>query len=268
MADLTLLIEKSGPEYQLDSFDNRIAHVTPGYRPASPRPGLINKLPRFRRSSAPSIVKERGFWFDPRVLEANDGSTIEGYFQSWKYFHAETECLRQEIKSLHQPTDSFLKIKSRLASEEPWIGVHVRRGDYTKIPQMGITENYYYHRALEFVQNLTGVEAVRVFSDDITAASELPSLRGNSDVEFISLEPGSTPLENLLCLASAHHLIMANSSFSWWAAWLNERPSRIVTYPRPWVDFRAINDRDLPFPTWIGLGRENTEAAVNIHVGY
>lgn len=242
--------------------------MTPGSRPTRPRPGLINKLPRRRRSSAPTIVKERGFWFDPRVLEAANGSTIEGYFRSWKYFHRETKSLRREIQSLHRPTDSFLEMKSRLGREGPWIGVHVRRGDYTIIPQMGITENYYYQRALEFVRRLTGVQAVRVFSDDIAAASELPSLCAISDTEFVNLEPGSTPLENLLCLASAHHLIMPNSSFSWWAAWLNERPSRMVTYPRPWIDFRAINDQDLPFPTCIGLGRESTQVTAGVHFGY
>lgn len=98
---------------------------------------------------------------------------------------------------------------------------------------MGITEDFYYEQALDFVQRLTGVEAVRVFSDDIAAASKLPSLTGNSNVEFMVPASESSPLEHLLCLANAHHLIMANSSFSWWAAWLLDKPSRIVTYPRP-----------------------------------
>jgi hypothetical protein len=69
-------------------------------------------------------------------------------------------------------------------------------------------------------------------------------------------------------MSLASHLIMANSSFSWWAAWLGDSEVRTVIYPRPWIDFRFINDRDLPLPNWIGLGRESPNEALNINVGY
>lgn len=268
VADLSLLREKPSPQYQLDSFANSISRVEPASEREVSSPRMRQILSRFRPSSVDNTFKERGFWFDPRIMEIPDGSTIDGYFQSWKYFYGEEETLRREIQSVRQPTPSFLQLKTQLAKEQPWIGVHVRRGDYTAIAQMGITEDFYYERALDVVQRLSGVEAVRVFSDDIAAASKLPSLAGNSNVEFMVPAAESSPLENLLCLADAHHLIMANSSFSWWAAWLLDKPSRIVTYPRPWVDFRSVNDRDLTLPNWIGLGRESIELAVQRHVGY
>ena len=129
VADLSLLREKSGPQYQLDSFANSISRVEPAYEREVSSPRMRQMLSRFRPSGVDNTFKERGFWFDPRIMEIPDGSTIDGYFQSWKYFYGEEETLRREIQSVRQPTPSFLELKTKLAAEQPWIGVHVRRGD-------------------------------------------------------------------------------------------------------------------------------------------
>ncbi len=220
------------------------------------------------RNEEERLIKERGFWFDPQILEAKDGDTITGHLQSWKYFQTDSSRLREEIFNPICPSSWFLQTHEKLSGAQPWIGVHVRRGDYVDIPRMGITTDYYYSRALDIVSKLSGIQNVVVFSDNIEAARGLPSLKNRAETYFLSPPTGSSPLENLLLLSLSNHLIGANSSFSWWAGWLQNKEDRIVTYPRPWVDFRYINDRDLQLPNWIGLGRETHDVAASNHLGY
>jgi hypothetical protein len=256
--------------YMLDRFSSRVEKVIDEASEKLPaRKSIRGVFLRSNRERADEgVLSERGFWFDPQILEASDGSTLSGYLQSWKYFHTDSQRLRDEILAPKSPSSWFLGELDRLTNSDPWIGVHVRRGDYLDIPRMGVASDFYYSRGLEIMERLVGKKKVVVFSDDIHAAKNITSLASRSNVEFFESPRDSCPLENLVLLSKAHHLIGANSSFSWWAGWLHDSEKRVVTYPRPWIDFRFINDRDLPLPHWIGLGRESTDAALRNHVGY
>jgi hypothetical protein len=272
IVDLASMASSPGRKYELDSFGSQISQVTNTFDSIQPSNSkkLLQRLTNAfgGRHVAPTTIKDRGFWFDPRILSAPNGSTLEGYLQSWKYFHADSARLREEIWALSQPTEWFGEWSRKLRSEQPWVGIHVRRGDYLNIPGMGISTNYYYERAINLITQLHGEKSVIVFSDDPELAARLPSIAGLENVEFIVPPSESGPIESLLLMSLASHLIMANSSFSWWAAWLGDSEVRTVIYPRPWIDFRFINDRDLPLPNWIGLGRESPNEALNINVGY
>jgi len=256
--------------YLLNRFPSRVAKVIKGDSvEAAVRGRIFRKLSAIgRKSSSESVQKERGFWFDPDILTVTDGTTITGYLQSWKYFHTDSQRIRTEILNPTHPSEWFSDMREKVVESEPWIGVHVRRGDYVEIPQMGITTDYYYSRALRIVEKLTGEMKTIVFSDDTDAARGIPSLKNRKNTEFFESPANSCPLENLIIMSHSNHLIGANSSFSWWAGWLQDREDRVVTYPRPWIDFRFINDRDLQLPNWIGLGRESPSAALQNHVGY
>lgn len=259
-------------DFQLDQFRSRIATVFSSTEPPKKTNGAIGLLRKIIGSrlgeSHPAVVKDRGFWFDPRILDAPDGSKLDGYLQSWKYFHSDAAAIRNEVQDILSPTNWFTSTQESLAARSPWIGVHVRRGDYVTVERMGLATDYYYSRSIRLIQDLTGIRDVIVFSDDIKAARSLPSLNKEQNTIFVESAQESSPLENLLLLSQAHHLVMANSSFSWWAAWLRDDEQRRVVYPRPWIDFRLINDRDLPLPHWIGMGREPLEDALQNHVGY
>ncbi len=76
----------------------------------------------------------------------------------------------------------------------------------------------------------------------------------------------STPIETINLMALSSHSVIANSTFSWWGAWLGDRASRHVIHSRPWVDFKGVNDRDLHLPAWIGVGRDGEEEAERLNV--
>ena len=270
-ADVSHFETNENREFELDKFSSGVEKIYSSTfdsaRDSGSKKGLRE---RFWSAAKPeeAVVQDRGFWFDPQVLEAQDGAILQGHLQSWKYFYEIRHDIRERVNKIVNPSDWFLEKWETLSSVDPWIGVHVRRGDYLTIERMGISTDYYYARSIKFLQILTGVKDIIVFSDDMQAARNLPSLKEGKNIRFWETPTNSSPLENLLLLSLCHHLVMANSSFSWWAGWLRDSEDRLVTYPRPWIDFRFINDRDLPMPSWIGMGREPLETARTNHVGY
>lgn len=269
-ADIRHFDSNTTRSYMLNRFPSQVSKIV---EEGSTRAGAGEKnfralLGSLMRDSDERVQTERGFWFDPDILKVGDGTTITGHLQSWKYFHADSERLRMEILDPINPSQWFWDMRKELVESGPWIGVHVRRGDYLEIPRMGITTDFYYSRALELVEKIGGEMRTVVFSDDTSVAREIPSLKNRRNTDYFEGPADSCPLENLVLMSLSSHLVCANSSFSWWAGWLNDREERVVTYPRPWIDFRFINDRDLPLPTWIGLGREDIDSALENHVGY
>ena len=270
VADLVHLANDKKRSYELVSLPLRIDAVINAHVEEGPtrhqRFGNLKRLSRRVISADPLIFSERGFCFDPNLLNAPDGSTIDGFFQSWKYFHSIRDSVRTEISHLVNPSNWYEETSKKLLALGSWIGVHVRRDDYLNISGMGIADSYYYSHALNLLEKLTGVTSLVVFSDDEGRAREVEAFEHRAVVNFINVPRGSKPIESLMLMSQAHHLVIANSTFSWWAAWVGENQGRYVIYPRPWVDFKSVNDRDLSYPSWVGVGRNAPEEAWSMNV--
>lgn len=276
-ADLIKLSGDQSRRFELLTFSSRIDRVhqsasdtfdkTNVSRLRARLEGILNPAASLGQ---PQLARERGFWFDPQIPQVSDNCTIDGYFQSWKYFESAKVSLRKEITSLTSPSSWFLRKHDYLRSLGKWTGIHVRRGDYVSIARMGLTTDAYFQRATDLLAQISPstVSAFVVFSDDIASARELPSLQKLRDCVFIDSPADSPPIETLLLMAASSHLIISNSSFSWWAGWLGEDSNRLVIYPHPWIDYKFINTRDLPLPTWIGVGRDDHATALTNNVGY
>jgi hypothetical protein len=248
-------------DYELDSFHNDLRIIaTP---PARRMPNSIRKIAsksnqaisersqRFRTR----VVLEKDFIFDPSVLKAPDGSRLRGYFQSPKYFEKHADLIRAEISQLVSPSNWFKGMSKNLVELSPWAAVHVRRGNYTGLPNMGLAGEDYYSQALELLRELEGTVSIVVFSDDLDLARTLLSPFLESEALYVEAPLESRPIESLLLMSYADHIIIGNSSFSWWSAWLGNRMGRRVICPRPWLDESANNDRDLIPAPWISLVR-------------
>jgi hypothetical protein len=94
-----------------------------------------------------------------------------------------------------------------------------------------------------------------VFSDD-RRVEEFPLQVGRREVHVLNAPPASRPIETVNLMAHSRALITANSSLSWWGAWLGERPGRPVLCPRPWFSTRQVDYRDLLLPQWVSIGRD------------
>lgn len=163
---------------------------------------------------------------------------LKGYWQNEKYFKDIRPILLKDF-TLKKKTKNFLKFK-KLISGVNSVSIHVRRGDYVK---RKVTGNYhgvldldYYRQAVEIIRKKVKKPRFFVFSDDPT----------------ISNFSGLTNSEELILMSLCKHQIIANSSFSWWGAWLNRNPAKIVIAPQRW--FRAkIDDFEIVPQPWIKL---------------
>lgn len=162
---------------------------------------------------------------------------LEGYWQSEKYFKDIRRVLLKDF-TLKKETNNFLKLK-KLITKTNSIGIHVRRGDYVKRAVTGkyhgILNAGYYHKAIGIIRKEVKNPRFFVFSDD-------PAISDFS---------GLTSPEELILMSLCEHNIIANSSFSWWGAWLNKNPRKIVIAPRRW--FRAKTDSEIVPQPWIKL---------------
>jgi len=189
------------------------------------------------------------------TLTAAEGSIdFYGYFQSEKYFkHAE-----QEVRSAFVFADSRIRDHatesvetSRVRSDTgKVVAVHVRRGDYLKLPLIFPFSSAYYKRAMEHItESLGGKCHFIVVSDDIPwCKTYFPNMNRFGSFTY---SEGTSPAQDLALIRATDHCIIANSSFSWWGAWLNETPGKIVTAPDPWFGPQGPKGHDLYAEGWI-----------------
>ena len=194
--------------------------------------------------------QQQGFAYDPRFESLQTGAILSGYFQSWRYFANVQVQLREEILSRIPHTDWFGETSEQLDALEPWVAVHVRRGDYLKAGNSayhGLLGLSYYSRALGQVRDVG--EQIVLFSDEPEAARALLGPLAAGAV-VIDAPSQSHEAESIALMSKASALVTANSSFSWWGAWL-AGPTATVVCPTPWLNQAGLDERDLRPPGWI-----------------
>ncbi len=197
---------------------------------------LPQRRPKKRHSYA-----EKNFHYDPIPYQPH--LKLEGYFQSERYFAHYHAILRQLFRPTDEQKEYLAEEYGSLLGEMP-TSLHVRRGDYANLTDFHPTLTLdYYQRALEMVPPTA---PVLVFSDDIDWCKE--TFKG-SQFQFVSER--NEELEIYLMSMCQNHII-ANSSFSWWGAWLDGKSGGKVIAPIPWFGAAAKdhNTRDLVPDHW------------------
>ena len=178
--------------------------------------------------------KEPYFHYSP--IPQNKNMNLYGYFQSEKYF----ENYKDIIRSYFEPADFILnKLKNKYGNIlENSCSLHVRRGDFVNNKTHQVCDLNYYNRAIELIKSKTQINNFLVFSDDIFwCKTNFPS-----EFHFID---GNLDVEDLILMSLTSHQAISNSSFSWWAAWLNKNPNKIIVAPNRWFANSSLNDKDI-----------------------
>jgi hypothetical protein len=219
------------------------------------KPFLIDDIPLNIR-----VIRERGFTYNelPVYEMVGNDSLIFGYFQSYKYFYDNYDTiykllnicgLKAKLLDKMGYTDDYLKNV---------ISMHFRIGDYKKIQHVHpLMTKDYYDRCLEFIQqdcennNFT----IMYFCEDCDiedVTKIVKYLEGKFvNFKFIRGDNKLADWEQMLLMSCCHHNIIANSSFSWWSAYLNEWSDKIICYPSVWFGPSAPhNTSDLCPPDW------------------
>lgn len=170
--------------------------------------------------------------FDARFLEAPADCVLTGYFQTPRYFAGIEALLREELRMDRLPwPDETRRMKDRL-EQEAGVAVHVRRTDYIGNPDVEVCGIDYYRRAMDRLRGRREGLRFFLFSDDPAWCHR--HLAG-SDAEVCALEAGrGDALHDLYLMSRARHQVIANSSYSWWAAWLGRKPGQEVLMPSLW----------------------------------
>ena len=177
---------------------------------------------------------------------------LSGYWQTYKYAESVALKLRQEFRLQEPPQGNNQRLLEQIDAAPVSVSLHVRRGDYTLAAEGNIALPLdYYHRAIDLIRQRFENPLFFIFSDDIEfARANLPA--GMRQV-FVEGNDDFSSQEDLRLMSACQHHIIANSSFSWWGAWLNPGSEKIVVAPRHWLLSPESAFPDLLPPTWHAL---------------
>lgn len=175
-----------------------------------------------------------GRQFCPMVLDLEGDVYLAGFWQSFKYFDDVADALREDLTVVDPLEGENARVADAI-DETTAVGVHVRRGDFAD--GGGALPATYYENAASRIEAAVDEPAYFVFSNDPDWAES--NLRLGEETTFVRHNDGSTDYEDLRLLRRCDHQINADSTFSWWAAWLNENPDKRVLVPWPRTDRQA-----------------------------
>jgi hypothetical protein len=234
--------------FQLDAFslDARIRTATTADRLIlSPRRNVIylrNKLSSICRAK---VIEEPALYrFSPDLLDKENARTIYlvGFWQAAAYVEAAAERLRNSLRLRNAPQLRNLDYADAIRALACPISVHFRVGDYAVHAAVSwVLERSYYRAAIARIRSLLPNASFVVFSDDQAAAQEIMS--GEPVSLWVEGNDTDYAYEDLWLMSCCKHHIIANSTFSWWGAWLNQSPEKIVLAPKYW-----LNAHDSYFP--------------------
>lgn len=182
-----------------------------------------------------------------------DNMYLDGYWQNEKYFIRHADKIRSEFKIITPIDDTNRKWIDLIQSKNS-VCVHIRRGDYVTDPRAnkhhGTCSPEYYENAIKYVRDRVETLDFFVFSDDIEWVKENISIP--SPCHYMEHNGPTKNYEDLRLMSNCKYFIIANSSFSWWGAWLGTYPEKIVIAPQKWVNDPNANIDIIP-DSWIKL---------------
>jgi len=214
-------------------------------------------------------AQEPHFHFSEELFEkCPDNISLHGFFQSWRYFANVQDEIRKDYTFHDGILNPCKEMMEELEGQEP-IMLHVRRGDPNLTDPRGFKWSYtqcgsmhpvqpieYYEKALSKFRK---DQPVIVFSDSVDWVKEQEFFSGDrfmiSEPEDKYADGSFTPYADLCLMSLCSHAIIANSSMSWWGAWLQTNPDKIVIAPKMWFgpDYKDKDTKDLYCPEWILL---------------
>ena len=206
-----------------------------------------NRKPYFKRRT----YIEKAFEYDQNFFLANKNTILSGYWQSEKYFLQCRDLILKEFSFLRKLNDKYIEIQNIIQNSVS-VSIHVRRGDYVQNPDTnkvhGLCDSAYYEKSIEYFEKLNKNTTFFVFSDEPEWCKE--NIKSSSDIVFVS---GGKNYEDLQLMSLCKNNIIANSSFSWWGAWLNTNPEKIVIAPKIWFADTKKNNQtnDLIPEKWL-----------------
>ena len=230
--DLTMFKTYELHKYLLDQFaiqadtatENEISELKGGNNllfSALRKAGLVKRK---------SYLKEkRSSYFDASVFQ-NDDVYLDGYWQNELYFSGIRELLLRELASISSMSDegyAYLECIKKSNS----VSLHIRRGNYLNLKNVNVLDVDYYIKAVDYLRKSIEKPTFFIFSDDLEWCKNSLGFLDNC----VFVDRTKTEIDDLKLMSFCQHNIIANSSFSWWGAWLNQNSKKTVIAPKDWL---------------------------------
>lgn len=255
--DTSPLNPKKNRGYQLDAFILSVKSADSGKIQSLITPHFAIRKKLWKALKIPfkyadTHVLEKNFPYDEEIASRRDPAYFDGYWQTEKYFSDCKEFIRrdftfrdEEALRRHAQYEEVLNSNS--------VSIHIRRGDYVKNPKyrkrLYVCKLEYYKNAMKYLNERFENLTFYIASDDhkwVKSNFELS--------KHIKLIESKNALEDLYIMSKCKHNIISNSSFSWWAAWLNPNKDKQVLSPNIWFNPCAqIDFRDIVPESWIKI---------------
>jgi hypothetical protein len=225
------------PSYWDSIFSRLAAAIDPKLSPGS--------LPR---------LKEEGFHYTP--LPKKTKVILFGYFQSYKYFDKHAEAISKKLNIRMEQE----MIKTKYCTLKETISLHFRIGDYMNVQLQHplLSDKYYSDAIAEIIKKTKKTDWNIIYfceeKDNNPVNQRLRKIKKRfPDLSFYKAPDTMQDWEQLLLMSCSDHNIIANSTFSWWGAYLNRNPDKLICYPETWFGMlnAHLNTKDLCPPSWI-----------------
>ena len=267
LLDLYTYIKHPYRKYELSKFNIEAREATREevhrFTGSNPIIRYLNKRDNYFR--CPKVFVQPHYHFYEDFFSLPREFYLSGYWQSEKYFTSVAQLIQKQFTPKELLDERNAILKTKIQSENS-VAVHVRRGDYASTSAyssfFGVLSQEYYENAIERIRQEIDRPKFYFFSDNPAWCKETFS---GLDAEFVDHNQGSDAFKDLLLMSFCKHNIIANSTFSWWGAWLNNHVNKKVIAPKDWfrTNFlaskepvypsRFYNTQDLIPPSWIRL---------------
>lgn len=241
-------------ELELFNINAEIASAAEVSQLVGMQPRLAKYLHKRLGVSKSTYFPERDFSFDSQFFGIKLPIYLDGYWQSPKYFSSVADQVGGELTPIEPLAGQNLEVADQMAQVNS-ISIHVRRGDYLTNQATNKVHGFvgvdYYKRAIHFILREIEVPYFFVFSDDLAWAKKNLGLVEN--VIFVDHNTGERSYEDMRLMSLCQHHIIANSSFSWWGAWLSSKPNKVVIAPKKWFATSSNSTRDLLPTGWVTI---------------
>lgn len=243
--------------YELDCFALKQTFIDPSrltlvheLKPSAKT--KLYDLTKGRKKPRVLVYKEKSYGFDKDLLSLSDNSLLDGFWQTEKYFSKSRAKILKDFEFIKKQSKKNLEVLNDIQKSNA-ISLHVRRGDYAndKSTQAfhGLTGLDYYKEAINQLTKKVKDPTFFVFSDDPEWCKQ------NLKIDFPStyVSHNKVGSEDMRLMTQCQYHIIANSSFSWWGAWLNPKTDKLVYAPKKWFNDTGMDTKDIIPDKWIIL---------------
>ena len=198
-----------------------------------------------------TYYNEDTFRYNSKLFNINaEQLFLNGYFQSEHYFVKYREALLKDFK-ITSSIKKATKVMLEEIAKSDSVSIHIRRGDFLKHEIHNTSKEDYYKKAMQLVESKIDKPTYYLFSDDMNWVKS--NFKTSYKTVYVDFNDANTSYEDMALMSNCKHNIIANSSFSWWSAWLNTNPNKIVVAPEQWFNGNEYDYTDVVPNSWIKI---------------